>query len=317
MRTTTGIQRTRWVGFFASLLVATLTVRVEETHAQRSSSRAEDARTLHIQAQRAYQSGRYEDALDLWQRAFDLEPRAGIQYNLSQCFGRLGRLDEESAALRHFLALLERETPERLGDAQADSARQRLVAIDERLDRTGARLVGVAEDASLFVDEIETDYAGGTVRLAPGPHALRIERPGYEPFRVVVTIVQGALVTVNVDYVLAATPTTREVIVERDAPRRSRRGLAIGLLAGSGGTLALGTTLGLVGLRRARAEFSGTDDGDAAVRRFGIPADVSFGVGAALAVAGTVVFVIERKHRDEPSVAPVVGAGTVGIMGTF
>lgn len=84
-----------------------------------------------------------------------------------------------------------------------------------------------------------------------------------------------------------------------------------------GSTLAIGAALGTIGLVRARSEFSGTD-GDQVVRRYGIPADVSFGVGGALAVAGVIVLIVDGGNdEEEPPVMPVIGAGVVGVRGTF
>lgn len=285
----------------------------------------QDARSLHAGAQRAYAAGRYEVALDLWRRAFALEPRAGIQYNLSQCFGRLGRLEEESVALRNYLEMLERESPERLGDAQADSARQRLIAIDERLGRTGVEFMGLSDDSTLAIDDEPVRADQGRVRLAPGAHTVLIERPGFQPFRTSVSVTHGAIVTVPVVYTPETPVEVREVVVERtvdaegnpvDVPPRSHRGLAFGLLGGGAAALATGTVLGLVGLSRTREAFD-DDEGRALARRYGISADVSFGVGAAMTIASIVVFRVDRKHRDQATVAPVVGAGTVGVTGRF
>lgn len=312
--------RAGWFALVVSTLVWTTTLST--TASAQSGATSSSARSLHQQAQRAYAGGRYEEALSLWQGAFAIEPRAGIQYNLSQCFGRLGRLDEESAALRRYLDMLAEETPERLGDAQADSARQRLVAIDERLGRTGLELVGLTSDSVLFVDDRTQSAEGDRIRLAPGTHAIRIERAGYEPFRASVTIVQGASASLAIEYTPEA--EVREVVVERrevvyqDGPApRSYRGLGLGMAIAGGSTLAIGAALGTIGLVRARSEFSGPD-GDQVVRRYGIPADVSFGVGGALAVAGVIVLIVDGGNdEEEPPVMPVIGAGVVGVRGTF
>jgi len=310
-------------GLVVTIVMSAIAISTTPRSVHAQSSTAASARSLHVQAQRAYTGGRYEDALALWQRALELEPRAGIVFNLSQCFGRLGRLEEESEALRRYLAMLERETPERLGDAQANSARERLVAIDERLGRTGIDVLDLTADSTLFVDDHRTVLEGTRVRLAPGPHEVRVERPGFVAFHAALTIVQGQVANVRVEYTAEAEPGVREVIVERrevvyangPAPR-SRRGLAIGMFAASGGTLALGTVLGLVGLHRTRNEFEGPS-ADADVRRFGISADASFVLSAGFLIAGAVAFRIDRKHRDEPAVTPVVGAGSLGIEGRF
>ena len=52
-----------------------------------------DARRQFTQGEQAYRVGNYDEAVELWQRAYSMDPRPRIQYNLSQAFERLGKAD--------------------------------------------------------------------------------------------------------------------------------------------------------------------------------------------------------------------------------
>src|SRR5687768_7164478 len=86
---------------------------------------AQDARALFARGQTAYQQGDYESAIRDWTAAYEQEPRPLIQYNLSQAFERLGRLDEARVALETYIS---RAEP---GDPNQGDARARLAAIRE------------------------------------------------------------------------------------------------------------------------------------------------------------------------------------------
>ncbi|MFK8000080.1 MAG: tol-pal system YbgF family protein [Polyangiales bacterium] len=58
----------------------------------------------HFDAGYAYfQEARYEDALREFDRAYDLSPRPALLFNMSQCYERLGRLDEAIRYLERFI----------------------------------------------------------------------------------------------------------------------------------------------------------------------------------------------------------------------
>ena len=59
----------------------------------------DDARQLFTQGQAAYETGDYDTAVRLWLRAYELDPRPLLQYNLAQAYERLGQLD---AAVRAY-----------------------------------------------------------------------------------------------------------------------------------------------------------------------------------------------------------------------
>lgn len=63
-----------------------------------------DQARAHLKAGIAYyDEGRYEDAAREMKVAYELRPLADLQYNLAQCYERLGQLDEAASAYETYL----------------------------------------------------------------------------------------------------------------------------------------------------------------------------------------------------------------------
>jgi tetratricopeptide (TPR) repeat protein len=72
------------------------------------AARAQDEKTerarAHLKSAIAYyDDGRYEDAVREMKVAYDLRPLPDLQYNLAQCYERLGRLDDAAQAYEAYL----------------------------------------------------------------------------------------------------------------------------------------------------------------------------------------------------------------------
>src|SRR5688572_5769687 len=117
------------------LLLFALASSAGSVHAQSRPQRSAPApspQALYRQGETEYAEGRYEAAIALWERAYALDPRPALQYNLAQAYGRAAMFPEERRALELFLSRLAEEQPEELNSADATSARARIAAIDER-----------------------------------------------------------------------------------------------------------------------------------------------------------------------------------------
>jgi tetratricopeptide (TPR) repeat protein len=66
------------------------------THEQRAAEYYDDAA-------RAYKEGRYEEAIDLLKRAYELSHKAPILQNLGRAYERLGRLEDALDAFKNYL----------------------------------------------------------------------------------------------------------------------------------------------------------------------------------------------------------------------
>ena len=128
----------RWTLCLALMLVSAV-----------ASAQAGDARTLFQRGQTAYAQGDYDSAIEQWSRAYELDPRPLLQFNLSQAHERLGQLPEAITALERYL-----DSADPNDEHQAD-ARARLSALRERLGRTSIRVVGGPEGATITIDDEE------------------------------------------------------------------------------------------------------------------------------------------------------------------
>lgn len=173
---------------------------------------------------------------------------------------------------------------------------QRAAVVFVVVDRAGSEL----SDVRVFADDtLVTEVVDGrAVPLDPGTYRLRFEVPGYGPIHQTVTIRGGErskMVRAQLEHRVGASETERE--------RGTRRGPVIAYALGGAAlaVLASGVGLGVAGKRELdRLEGSCGSDRDCGSadtergRRLYLAADVAFGVGGALAVAATSLFIVDR-----------------------
>lgn len=119
----------------------------------------------HFDAGYAYfQEARYDDALREFERAYELSPRPALLFNMSQCYERLGRLDEAIRYLEQFIST----TP-----PPADRAFQ-----ERRLSNLRARQESGTTDTTEPVELIAPDSARDVV--SPTPESQQASEPPHE-----------------------------------------------------------------------------------------------------------------------------------------
>jgi hypothetical protein len=234
----------------------------------------EDARALFMRGEAAYAQGGYEEAATLWERAYALDARAGLQFNLSQAYERLGRLEEAATALQRYV---DGTTPD---DARLADARARLAAIRERISHTAIRLEGGPEGAVLLIDG---EDQGRLPRRDPlpvssGNHEVRVQASGYRDFVASVAVTSGQAAEVRVVMEAAGSSTPIGPIVT---------------LATGGVLVITGLALGGVALDQAGRATSRTDSNAESVRTMALVSDVLWGAGAAVAAAGVIWLIVD------------------------
>lgn len=98
------------------------------------ASYADDAKTerarIHLKAAIAYyDEARYEDAAHEMEAAYALKPLPDLQYNLAQCYERLGRYDQAAAAYEKYLAGNPGAQDARLVQTRITNLRERAKAV--------------------------------------------------------------------------------------------------------------------------------------------------------------------------------------------
>lgn len=298
------------------LVLAALSCIASEAAAQQAVQQAtsageEDARALFLRGQTAYAQGDYEEAAELWERAYRLDARVGLQYNLSQAYERLGRLEEAAAALERYVTGTSPED-ERLSDARA-----RLAALRERIARTAVRLRGGPEGAALVVDGEDRGRLPrpDPLPLSPGSHEIRVRAPGYAEFAASVAVPAGQVVDVGIEM---------QPVASAGGVGEPSLG-SILTMAGGGVVLVTGLVVGGVALDQAgRAPSRNGPEADSA-RTLAIASDVLWPIGATALGAGLVWLVVDitsgprASERAQVHVAPLASPAAFGaaLAGTF
>lgn len=261
-----------------SILVAPCELLTPLALAQEASEQAvppEDARTLFQRGQAAYAQGDYDAAIEHWARAWELDSRPLLQFNLSQAYERLGRLEDAVAALQLYL-----DHADPTDEHQAD-ARARQSSLRERIARTSVRVQGGPENATILVDDQDRGRTPhpDPLQVTPGAHRIVVRARGYADFTSSVVVPAGQTVDVQVQ------------MARQSAEVASGGGeLPVGpvVLFGVGGAAVVaGAIMGAVALTDAQSAFEGTPEADRA-RGLAIATDVTFAVAAACGAAGLI-----------------------------
>lgn len=270
----------------------------------------ERAARAHFSSGRAYyDQGRYEDALREFTEAFRVAPDASkglMVFNMGQGQERLGRLAEAIASFQRYLELV----PDAEDRATIE---ERIRGLQERLAQTGIVLTVSEPGARVLVDGTEagTTPLAAALQVTPGSHELRVEKEGFQPFRLRVAVEAGRRVEAEATLVALQSHTPPPPPPRPADPAPSRGRTWTWVTAGvTGLALAGGTVLGFLALGEsdsANAEVAGDadryDEHLSSAENLALFADISFGVGI-LAAASTVVLFIVEGGSGESEAAP-------------
>lgn len=265
---------------------------------------SERARLKFEEGRRAYQQGDYEQAIEAWKAAYELDPRPRLLYNLSQAHERYGKLQE---AVAHLERYLEESPPD---DPNRDRAHARLSSLRERLEHTGIRIAGAPEGAEIRVDGESRGRAPrpDPIPVDPGSHRVAVAHEGYETFRSQVVVTAGEQLEVTTDMRPGDTGATGAT-----APRRNWGPYVLG---GAGAALVVGAAVvGGVALSKAKSAES-QNDGDADTADTLAPVADALGVIGGAAVAGGLIWWLVTRHSREEQ-APSRDAASVSVVPVF
>ena len=267
------------------------------------SPNTERARQAFLEGQTAYEAGDYEEAIRLWEQAYEIDPRPALHYNLAQAHGRLGHTVEEVQALERFVQAADPSDP-----LAADAA-GRLARARERVARTAVRIINAPPGALIVVDGENHGQTPRTepIRVSPGSHRVELTLNNRAVFRA--TVVARAAETVDVD---ASTSET--------APQEEAGGIPtvpLVLWIAGGAVVVAGAVIGAVALAQSSDAVRDTSDADTA-KALALVSDISIGVGLAAAATGLVLFLLggsDDESEADPAVqaSALVGPGFAGL----
>jgi hypothetical protein len=212
------------------------------------------ARKVFSQALADEEAGRYDTALEEFQRVDAVKDTANVRYHIAKCLEALGRRAE---ALSNYDAAVRLA----LGDKTATDAARESAARIGQLEHVIPRLTVVVPpdappDTEVRVDDlpVSADALRNPMPLDPGRHTIAANALGKAPYRTGVTLAEGSNVTITVALQPLVAPSA-----DGGAPGDAGDGgpvppagtsggaspLAIGLL-GLGGALAIGSVVSFV-----------------------------------------------------------------------
>ncbi len=170
-----------------------------------TADQEEEARKLFDAGGAAYAHARYADAARALGAAYRLLPRPAIAFSWAQALRRQYFVDRDRRTLDRAIALFERyleEVPEGHRREDAINQLQSLVPLRARLverrptappppepeptptpepepERTELMIYTAVATASVSIDGARAPGSGAIVEVAPGPHAVKVEAPGY------------------------------------------------------------------------------------------------------------------------------------------
>jgi tetratricopeptide (TPR) repeat protein len=277
-------------------------------------------RELFESGRAAYRVGEYERAVEYWEKAFAMDPKPLLKYNLGQAYERLGQLEAAIAATENYLENTSPDDPNR-GDAVG-----RLAKMKQRLEQTA---VIVHSDVEGAIIEIDGEYRARAPRpdplkVAPGQHTIVVRQDGYEEFRTNVSLGAGDVMEVRAT--LPALTKASKPPREPRAKKERTRPLGGWILVGAGGAAAVtGVALGGVALGNAKDAPASTGSEADGARTLAAVSDVLMFGGLAAAAGGTLWLILGKKKVDKPADAasfqllPVASSNAVGfnLSGAF
>lgn len=303
--------------------------------AQPQSQSVAAAEQLFEDARKAQAAGDIATACSLFDASYKLDPALGTLLNMAACYEQLGHLASAWGRYREVISIATKE-----GDEQRVTiARERAAALEPRLPRLTIRgpatVIGGLE---VTRDDVPVDPSvlGAGIYVDPGEHAVTASAPGRRPFSTRVIAVEGKVAVVEIpDLEIepeAVVPAPVNVIrVQEDLdPGRNRRVLGLGL--GGAGIATLATGLGF-GLAARGSWQSAFDDGlcdeatlqctaagqerTSSARRNATVANVIGGAGAAMMIAGAVVYFTAPQRRTIAVTPNAEGGAAVSVGGVW
>lgn len=272
------------------------------------------ARELFREAALLAKEGKWQQALDRYQRSMELRPSSLTRYSIAVAQERLGLLVESMENLRAFVR--EADSPEAQNFVPA--ANELIRSVESRIGRIKIVVPGDPRGTVARIDGVVIPPAAiGVERPTnPGVHRIEVQVPGYSLFRQQITLAEAETETVVVQNLTRLSAAAGS---DTSADTGSSRKTLGWVLVGSGAAVfGGGLTMGIVGWNKAKD--SPTSDGDQAdtAKAFALASDVMMGAGLVLAGTGTYLVLSSPSKDKAVSIAPVLGTtGAAVVAGGF
>ncbi|MEO5728315.1 MAG: hypothetical protein ABI134_26150 [Byssovorax sp.] len=284
------------------------------------------ARTLTRDGYTALEKKDFAKALELFTRAEALYHAPSVLLGLARVQAELGQLVVARATYDRLLAepLPPRSLPVIV--KVYEDARAELAALTARIPSVTFVVKG-ATSARITFDDVEIPPADLATKreVDPGKHHAHAEAAGSSPAEAEVTLAEGQSETIT----LALKPIPAPEPVAPPPWWTTRRKIGVGLGAGGVVMIGAGVAVGVaaLGKRSALAEACPTADTCPASQQgtidsyhaLGTVSPVLLIVGAVATCAGAFFFFTAKtaKPAERATISPTIGAGYLGVEGSF
>ncbi len=321
----------------SSVFVLALCAGGSSAHAQDAQAQAA-GRALFNEGVALFNKGEFEAACPKFEASLKQFPGIGTRGKLAECYEKVGRYASAYQAYREVAQLATRN-----GDpAREQVASERAKALEPKLSYVTVILPPAHDVAGLVVKrngrEVERAKLGAAEPVDSGTVAIDVTAPGRKPFSGHINVMQGLAVKFEVPSLTpeasaaapaptpASPPPDEGAAIHGDPPAWQK---PVGLVLIGAGVVGLGVG-GVLGLS-AKSKYDGAFDGggcDAATktcnangqsavdgaRSTATVSTLVFGAGAALGLAGVVVFLTAPSGRPRAiHIAPTTYAGGAGV----
>ena len=312
------------VGFCGPLVSTPSFAETVATSPTNDATERADAR--YKDGVRAFQAGRFKDAIDRFNEADAILPSPALSFNTALAYERL--LDS-AGALGHYREYLRRDPK----TSRADAIQQKIRALEAELATRGVQQVTLRSDppgATVLVDDKPLGVTPWMGVLQPGPHAVQLRLREYYDFSQRFVLSRDHAVTLEFRLNPAAEPKTAaeppldaRVGGKGDARERAQSGHSSSVWpwVAFGGSAASFLVAGGFELARERAEKRakgdktqiGFDEASAEADTRRDNARIFAGIGGGLAVTGAVLwFALPRSEKDSSAALACSGEGCFG-----
>lgn len=294
-----------------------------ETTATDSSQKA--ARDHYAKGKAFYDEGNFAASLVEFNAAYTAKPHPTVLKSIAECQVQTGDILGAVATLEKYLADPQTE--------ETESVELRLGELRKTPVKTA--FTSVPDNAKITVDGKDMELrTPAEADIVPGDHTVVFTVDGYEPLTKPLTVTLGEESQLGADFASEGTvlpaapePTIVDPFVGEAEPLspapevKDESGLPAAfwaMVAVTGVGVISGTVFGTMALSmQSDYESAPTQAKKEAGQRDAIIADVSFGVAAAAAIAGTVLLVVHSKKGKSGesarlNITPTAGPENVG-----
>ncbi len=269
----------------------------------------EKAKAYYKRGKARHEKGEFQGALEDFLGAYNAMPNPGVYISISSCYEKLENFQEAVNYLEKYL-----EEKPNAGN---------IVTVKEKLEELKAtpgkvQIKSTPSGAVVTLNGEATELVTpAQLELPGGDHAMALNLDGYIMETRAFTVPIGGEVTVEVELTsteakagealpLPTDPVDLDFDEDEKPKKAAKVGPEVWAMAGvAGAGLVSATVFGLLALsEQSKFDKSDQTDQDAADKgkAFAVVCDVSWGVAAAAAITGTVLYIVgAKKAKEKPA----------------